>query len=54
MKANQLKNDHKGMYKIPIKYRKEFTGCNKEKWVSKKKYRIFVSWLKARNYNVYE
>jgi hypothetical protein len=33
-------------------YRIEFKLI-RYKWVSKKKYEIFVSWLKARNYKVY-
>ena len=37
-----------GEYKIPIKYRKEFMGNRKSKWVTKKKYLEFLKWKKDK------
>jgi len=46
VKANRNVGSHKGERKIPIKDRKKFMGNNKSKWVSEKRYRKYLRWVK--------
>jgi len=48
LSTNVSTHAKEGEYAIPYKYRKEYQGNNKSKWVSKNEYNKFLKWLKTK------